>query len=186
MIVTLEGIETLDKLVHPEKADLPRLFTLDGMLIDSSSMQPSKALSPILFAVVGMIVFLQPNMRTFVDFSIMALQLFRESYVKLFESTVMEQSPLQRKKAFRPILDTLDGIIRLVKPVQSLKAFSPIIHTLDGILRLVKLEQFSKALFPMLVTVEGIIVFLQPTINVLLAVSIIALQLFRESYFKLL
>ena len=84
MIVTLEGIEMLDRLVHPEKANIPILLTLEGMLIDSSPLQLSKALSPILFAVVGMMVLLQPKMRTFVDFSIMALQLFRESYVKLF------------------------------------------------------------------------------------------------------
>ena len=35
----------------------------------------------------------------------------------------------------------------------------------------------------MLVTLLGMVVFLQPAIRVLLAVSIIALQLLRESYF---
>ena len=133
------------------------------MLIDSSSLQLSKALLPIIFAVVGMMVFLQPKIRTFVDFSIIALQLFRESYTRLFGSTVMEQSPLQRKKAFRPILDTLDGMFIFVKLEQSMNAFSPIA-----------------------VTVEGITLLQHPTINEFVAVTIIALQLSRESYFKLL
>ena len=49
----------------------------------------------------------------------------------------------------------------------------------------VRLEQPSNALSPMEVTDLGMVVFLQPAINVLVAVSIMALQLLRESYFGL-
>ena len=54
--------------------------------------------------------------------------------------------------------------------------------TLLGMVTEVRLVQSSKALLPMLVTLLGIMVFLQPTISVFDAVSIIALQLLRESY----
>ena len=47
----------------------------------------------------------------------------------------------------------------------------------------VKLEQLEKAPDPMDVTETGIIVFLHPLINVFDAVSIMALQPLRESYF---
>ena len=47
---------------------------------------------------------------------------------------------------------------------------------------LVRLEHPRKASWYMLVTEFGIIVFLQPAISVFDAVSIIALQLLRESY----
>ena len=46
--------------------------------------------------------------------------------------------------------------------------------------------QPEKAQLPIAVTEFGIIVFMQPAIRVLLSVSIIALQLSRESYFVLL
>ena len=55
-----------------------------------------------------------------------------------------------------------------------------------GIVTLVKLVQPLKALLPMLVTLFGITVFLHPVIKVFVAVSIIALQLFLESYVLLL
>ena len=52
--------------------------------------------------------------------------------------------------------------------------------TLLGMHMEVRLQP-PKALPPMLVTLLGITVFLQPVINVFVAVSIIALQLSRES-----
>ena len=57
--------------------------------------------------------------------------------------------------------------------------------TLLGIVTEVRPLQPEKALSPMDVTLLGMVVFLQPCINVLLAVSIMALQLSRESYFVL-
>ena len=58
--------------------------------------------------------------------------------------------------------------------------------TLLGISTEVKLVRLEKALAPMLVTLLGMVVFGQPAINVLLSLSMIALQLSRESYLGLL
>ena len=67
------------------------------------SEQPSKAHSPIETTELGMTVFLQPTISPFVDVSIIALQLFRESYLLLFGSTVIAVSPEQPAKAAPPI-----------------------------------------------------------------------------------
>ena len=53
--------------------------------------------------------------------------------------------------------------------------------TLSGMVILVRLLQPEKAELPILVTLVGIIVFIQPAINVLVLVSMMALQLLRES-----
>lgn len=71
-----------------------------------------------------------------------------------------------------------------VRPVQKEKAYSPMFFTLLGMVMEV-MAQPSKAYSPMLVTLLGIRVLLQPTTNVFVAVSIMALQLLRESYFAL-
>ena len=57
--------------------------------------------------------------------------------------------------------------------------------TLLGMVTDFRPEQLLNAWDPMLVTLLGIIVFLHPIINSLLEVSIIALQLLRESYLLL-
>ena len=57
--------------------------------------------------------------------------------------------------------------------------------TLLGMVTDVKPEQPEKAEEPMLVTLLGITVDLHPTINLFVSVSIIALQLSRESYLSL-
>ena len=54
-----------------------------------------------------------------------------------------------------------------------------------GMLMAVRLVQPKNAQSPMEVTELGMVVFMQPAINVLVAVSIMALQLLRESYFGL-
>jgi hypothetical protein len=54
--------------------------------------------------------------------------------------------------------------------------------TLFGMAIEVRLEQEANAQAPMLVTLLGMVVFMQPVISILLAVSIIALQALRESY----
>ena len=69
-----------------------------------------------------------------------------------------------------------------VKLEQSLNASYPMYVTLEGIVIEVRPEQPKNAKSPILVTLEGMIVFLQPAISVLDLVSIIALQLSRESY----
>ena len=54
--------------------------------------------------------------------------------------------------------------------------------TLSGIIIDARLLQLLKACSPILVTLGGIIVFAHPAINLLVFVSIMALQLLRESY----
>ena len=69
--------------------------------------------------------------------------------------------------------------------MQPKKASSPIDVTLFGMVTEVSPLQSSKADSPMDVTLLGIIVSEHPFIKVLVAVSIMALQLSRESYFGL-
>ncbi len=72
--------------------------------------------------------------------------------------SVMEVRPLQPEKAEPPMLVSPSGSVMEARPVQPLKAPSP-----------------------MLVTPTGMAVDLHPNINVLVDVSMIALQLLRES-----
>ena len=75
------------------------------------------------------------------------------------------------------------GMVMLVRPEQPENALSPMSVTELGMVMLVKPVQPENALYRMLVTDEGMVVALQPTMRVLLAVPIMALQLLRESYF---
>ena len=74
------------------------------------------------------------------------------------------------------------GIVMLVNPLQFSNAELPIEVTELGIMIEVKLLWPENAELPIEVTELGIIVFLHPIINILVSVSIIALQLFLESY----
>lgn len=67
-----------------------------------------------------------------------------------------------------------------VRLEQFSNADSPIAVTELGMLMLVKHSQPANAFSPIVATELGIVVFLQPAINVLVAVSIMALQLLRE------
>ena len=67
-----------------------------------------------------------------------------------------------------------------VKPVQLANALVLMLITFSGIVMEVRFVQPINA-SPMLVTLSGMIVFEQPAISVLDAVSIIALQSLRES-----
>ena len=79
------------------------------------------------------------------------------------------------------MLFTLLGNVSSVKPLQPLKALYPMLVTLLDNVSSVKPEQPQKAEFPMLVTLFGMTLFLHPAIKVLVSVSIIELQLSRES-----
>ena len=79
------------------------------------------------------------------------------------------------------MLFTLSGNVSLVKPLQPLKTAYPMLVTLLGNVSSVKPLQPPKAEYPMLVMLFGMILFLHPAIKVLVAVSIIELQLSRES-----
>ena len=79
------------------------------------------------------------------------------------------------------MLVTPSGMVMEVRPLQPEKALLPMLVTPSGMVMEVRPLQPEKALLPMLVTPSGIVVFLQPAISVFVAVSIIALQLLRES-----
>jgi uncharacterized membrane protein HdeD (DUF308 family) len=68
-----------------------------------------------------------------------------------------------------------------VRLLHQINASFPILVTLLGVVIEVRLLHQPNASLPMLVTLLGIIVDAHPAINVLLLVSIIALQLSRES-----
>ena len=70
-------------------------------------------------------------------------------------------------------------------PEHILNALLPILVTEFGIIIEVKPEQPLKAVSLILVTELGMFVFIQPHMSVFDAVSIIALQLLRESYTRL-
>ena len=158
----------------------------------------------MLITPLGIVVFLHPLIRVLVAVSMIALQLLRLSYTLLPDVTVIDLRFLQLnasspmlvtllgivmdandshpQKALSPMLVTLFGIVIDVKDEQFKKALSPILVTLFGMVIDVKDELLEKALSPIAVMVLGMLVFLHPKIRVLVAVSIIALQLLRLSY----
>ena len=120
-----------------------------------------------------------------------------------FNETTVERLT-QLRKASRPILVTLLGMVILLKLEQSRNAEPPIfvrllgkdilvrfvqesnarvpmLVTLFGIVISVKPLQLKNAYSPMLVTPLGIVLVLHPKINVFSEVMIMALQLFRLS-----
>ena len=98
----------------------------------------------------GIIVFTQPDINSFVDVLIMALQSFRESYAGLPFSTIMDDSP--EGNGLVPILVTEFGITIEVKPLQLEKAIEPMLVTEFGISIEVKPLHPLNAEEPMLVT----------------------------------
>jgi len=109
--------------VSPEqysKACPPMDVTVLGMVTEVSPEQYSKACPPMDVTVLGMIVLLQPTINLFVDVSIIALQLSRESYAPLFLLTVTEFSPEQPLKALSGIIVTLSPIVNDVRFLQLL------------------------------------------------------------------
>ena len=98
---------------------------------------------------------------------------------------VTDVKPLQNSKAPSPIDVTLLPMFTVVRPLQPLKAPSPIDVTLSGMVTDVKPRHPEKAEALIVVTLLGIFVFEHPFIKVLVAVSIMALQLSRESYLEL-
>ena len=77
------------------------------------------------------------------------------------------------------------GMVMLVRPEHSQNAESPMVMTELGMVMLVRPVQPLNATSPMEVTELGMVVFLQPATSVLVAVSMMALQSLRESYFVL-
>ena len=94
------------------------LVTLLGIVTEVKPEQPSKALPPMLVTLLGIIVVLHPECSVFVAVSIIALQLFRESYTGFPSSTTIEVKPEHPPKACHPMFVTLLGIVTEVKPEQ--------------------------------------------------------------------
>jgi hypothetical protein len=129
----------------------------------------------------GMFVLLHPVINLLDAVSIIALQSFRESYMLFPLSTLMLVRLLQLAKAARPMEVTELGMVTLVSPLQPLNAFWPMVITEFGMVTLNNPVQPLNAPWPIVMTEFGMFVLLHPIINLLDAVSIIALQSFRES-----
>ncbi len=79
------------------------------------------------------------------------------------------------------MLVMLFGNVSSVKPLQPWKAYHQMLVMLLGNVSSVKPVQPRKASYQILATLFGMTLFLHPAINVLVSVSIIELQLSRES-----
>ena len=106
------------KFMQFSKACSAILVTLEGIVMEVSPKQSAKAKLPMLFTLLGIVVLLQPNIRVSEEVSMIALQLFLESYLGLFESTSINFSSLQFPKAPLAMFVTLSGMVMEVSPVQ--------------------------------------------------------------------
>ena len=100
---------------------------------DVKPLQPENAPLPITVTDSGIIVFLHPAISLFVDFSIIALHPFLESYTGFPGSTSILVKPLQPENADPKILVTDAGISTDVKPLQLRNAYPKILVTDAGI-----------------------------------------------------
>ena len=135
----------------------------------------------MVFTPSGIFVVEKPWISLFVAVSMMALQLSRESYLGLFGSISNEVMLSHPPKGESPKSVIPADSFTVVRSTSAQKAAHPIDVTLLG-----RLTSFSprlplKAVSPMAVTVSGMTVVLQPMRSVLVAVSMMALQLLRES-----
>ena len=157
MVFTLAPIVTDVSPVHSKKALPPIVKILFGMTIEVRPMQELNAFSPMVGISFGIIVFLQANMRLAVCVSIIALQLYLESYTVFPLSTLIDSTPVQPLKAPLPIDVTLRGIFIEDRLVQLWKAALPIDVTVFGIVTEVRPLQPPKAPLAIDVTVFGIV-----------------------------
>ena len=158
MIFILRGKLNSFRFVHSAKASDSISFTLSGISMCVSILHPSNADGAIDSTSFGIIVFAQPLIRLLFFLRIIALQLFLESYIGFFSSTVIDLS------ATHPI-----------------KWFPQISTKLAGMFIDFKLVRFSNANIPSDFMPSGIFVSPPPTSKRLSFVRIIALQFSRES-----
>lgn len=120
--VTIEfGITTEVKPVQP-KGSHPNSVTELGMVIDVKPVQPNKAKSPIDVTELGIVVVLQPKINLLLEVSIIALQLFRESYFVLSLATTIDANSLHWLKEV-PLTEVTEfGMVTEVKSGQYAKA----------------------------------------------------------------
>ena len=159
MSVTEDGMLMDVSDEQPSKHPAPKCVTHDGIVMDVSDEQPWKQKFPKLVTDDGIIVLRHPAIMVLVLVSMIAWQFSRESYAGLFASTRIDASEEQSIKQLPSKLVTVDGIVIEVSN-----------------------EQPWKQKYPKLLTDDGIIVLRHPAIMVLVFVSMIALQLSRESY----
>ena len=94
---------------------------------------------------LGIMVFLHPATNILDDFSMIALQLLRESYIIFPSSTTISVSSQHPKNGADPMLVTLLPILTEVSLVQHARASSPMLVTLLGIVMEVSLVQYARA-----------------------------------------
>ena len=97
-------------------------------------------------------MFLQPAINVFVSFSMIPLQLLRESYLVLPSSTTIVERALHPSKVLVSIDETLWGIVMEVRLLQLQKTEPSMLVTPLGMFILVRFIQPLKALFPIIVT----------------------------------
>ena len=97
-----------------ENTQFPIHVTELGMVMLVRAVHPLNAQSPIHVTESGITVLAHPCIRRFVLVSMMALQLFRESYTLFFSSTTMLASTLHATNTFFPIHFTDSGMLMLV------------------------------------------------------------------------
>jgi len=88
-----------------------------GIVIDVSVPCPKNERSPIQVTEEGISVLLQPTTNLLVAFSMMALQLSRESNTVLFLSTVIDDKFVQYENGYTKNVTEL-GIVIFVRPLQ--------------------------------------------------------------------
>ena len=165
---TVAGSTRLVMPVQP-KAPPPIFFTFFRSIL-SNFLQYLKQLSGISSKLSGMVTL------------VISSQLRKASIPKVFndDGSVMLFKPLFRK-AQPSMVFTDDGRVIFFRPIQNANAASPIVLTDLGIVIFFIPQRPQNAQLPIFVTPVGITVVSQPTIRVLVAFSIIALQLLRES-----
>ena len=95
----------------------------------------------------------------------------------------MEARAEQPENALPPMVVTLSGMVMEARAEQPENALSPMVVTLSGMVIDAREEQPENAPLQITFTPSGIrVVDLHPAISLLVAVSMIALQLFRPSY----
>ena len=129
------------RLAQPEKAECPISVTELGIFIVVRPVQLLKASAPIPVTELGIIVEDMPEYRVLDAVSIIALQLFLESYMGLSSLTLIEVKAEQPPKTPLPISVTDAGISMEVRLVQPSKALIPIFATELGMFIVVRPEQ---------------------------------------------
>ena len=119
-----------------ENTQFPIHVTELGMVMLVRAVHPLNAQSPIHVTESGITVLAHPCIRRFVLVSMMALQLFRESYTLFSSATIILVSSPHPINASSPIHVTDSGILMLVSASHPLNASAPISVTEFGMLML--------------------------------------------------